>query len=145
MDRVIEQLQSHADIVIFDTAPVLPVSDSLVLGSKLDGVVLVVYAGETKKSAIKHTRELLDRARARTVGLVFNRVPQRKGGYYYYYYYYGGYYEEGPGAPEGAASRRERRKRRRTSPEEGAPATEARREDQRSATATHDSDEEESR
>ena len=41
----------------------------------------------------------LDRARARTLGLVFNRVPQRKGGYYYYYYYYyGGYYEDTPDA-----------------------------------------------
>jgi polysaccharide biosynthesis transport protein len=145
MDRVIEELQGYADIVIFDTAPVLPVSDSLVLGSKLDGVVLVVYAGETKKAAIKHTRELLDRARARTVGLVFNRVPQRKGGYYYYYYYYGGYYEEGPGAANGSSPRREKRKRRRTSPEEeGTPAAGARRESQRSATATHDSEEEES-
>jgi succinoglycan biosynthesis transport protein ExoP len=97
MDRIIEQLRDMADIVVFDTAPCIPVSDSIVLSSKLDGVILVVHAGETKKAAVKHTRELLDRARARTLGIVFNRVPQRKGGYYYYYYYYyGGYYDDGP-------------------------------------------------
>jgi len=109
MDRIIEQLRELADVVIFDTAPCIPVSDSIVLANKLDGVILVVHAGETKKAAVKHTREMLDRARARTLGLVFNRVPQRKGGYYYYYYYYyGGYYEDGPDAGRGRKKGRRR-------------------------------------
>src|SRR5207244_11986393 len=97
MDRIIEQLRDLADVVIFDTAPCIPVSDSIVLSSKLDGVILVVHAGETKKAAVKHTREMLDRAPARSPGLGFHRLPQRQGGYYYYYYYYyGGYYDAAP-------------------------------------------------
>lgn len=111
MDRIIETLRDMADVVVFDTAPCIPVSDSIVLSSKVDGVVVVIHAGETKKAAVKHTRDLLDRARARTLGLVFNKVPQRKGGYYYYYYYYyGGYYEDGPGEG-GRGARRKSRKR----------------------------------
>lgn len=110
MDRIIESLREIADIVIFDSAPCIPVSDSIVLSSKVDGVVLVVHAGETKKAAVKHTREMLDRARARTIGLVFNKVPQRSGGYYhYYYYYYGGYHDEGPS--ENGRGRRKNRRR----------------------------------
>jgi capsular exopolysaccharide synthesis family protein len=117
MDRLIEQLRDLADVVIFDSAPCIPVSDSIVLSPKVDGVVLVVHAGETKKAAVKHTREMLDRARARTLGIVFNRVPQRRGGYYYYYYYYyGGYYEEGA-EDRGRRGRRERRRAASQGPE----------------------------
>lgn len=138
MDRVIEQLREMADVVIFDTAPCIPVSDSIVLSSKVDGVVLVVHAGETKKAALKHTREMLDRARARTLGIVFNKVPQRKGGYYYYYYYYyGGYYEQDQ--HEGG---RGRGRRRRSSGGSGQPPASLPAES-RSANATHDSDQEE--
>jgi len=141
MDRIIEQLREMADVVIFDSAPCIPVSDSIVLASKVDGVVLVVHAGETKKAAIKHTREMLDRARARTIGLVFNRVPQRKGGYYYYYYYYyGGYYEET--ADEEGRAKKGRRRRQQPSGKPDESAALARRET-RSEQATHESDQEE--
>jgi polysaccharide biosynthesis transport protein len=96
-DQLIEQLEERADVVIFDTPPCMPVTDPLIVASRMDGVVLVLHVGRTKKGMIKHVRELLNRARARVVGVVFNQVEASKGGYYYYhyYYYYGdGYYSE---------------------------------------------------
>jgi len=97
-DHVIEQLEERADLVIFDTPPCMPVTDPLIVASRMDGVVLVLHVGKTKKGMIKHVQEMLSRARARVVGVIFNQVEHSKGGYYYYhyYYYYGdGYYSEG--------------------------------------------------
>jgi capsular exopolysaccharide synthesis family protein len=96
-DRVIEELEQRADVVIFDSPPCLPVTDPLIIAGRMDGVVLVLHTGHTKKAAIKHVEQLLGRARARIIGVVFNRVQQNRSGYYYqhYYYYYGdGYYAD---------------------------------------------------
>ncbi|HEU4751903.1 MAG TPA: polysaccharide biosynthesis tyrosine autokinase, partial [Armatimonadota bacterium] len=96
-DRVIEELETRADVVIFDSPPCAPVTDPLIISARMDGVILVIHTGHTKKAAIKHVEQLLARARARIVGCVFNRVEQNKGGYYYqhYYYHYGdGYYAD---------------------------------------------------
>ncbi len=43
--------------------------------------------GEAKKAEVKHSKELFDRAHARTVGLIFNKISESSSGYYYYYYY----------------------------------------------------------
>ena len=62
--------------------------------SRMDAVILVVNAGQTRRGAIRHTVELLRRTRARIVGAVFNKVDAKKGGYYYYYYKGDGYYSD---------------------------------------------------
>lgn len=96
-DTLLEELDELADVVIFDSPPCIPVTDPLIVASRVDGVVLVLLVGQTRKAAVKHAQELLQRARARVIGVVFNRVNQRKTGYYYYYNYYytaDGYYAE---------------------------------------------------
>jgi polysaccharide biosynthesis transport protein len=95
-DLLVEQVEERADVVIFDTPPCLPVSDPLIVASRMDGVVMVLYMGQTKKAAIKYAIEMLTRARARIVGVVFNQVSAGKGGsYHQFYYYYGdGYYAD---------------------------------------------------
>jgi polysaccharide biosynthesis transport protein len=95
MAAVIGELRGIADIVIFDTPPCLPVTDAQVLATKVEGVLLVAEMGEAKKAEVKHAKELFDRAHARTVGLIFNKISESSGGYYYYYYYRrGGYAPE---------------------------------------------------
>jgi len=96
-DHLLEELDERADIVIFDSPPCIPVTDPLIIASRMDGVVLVLQVGQTRKAAVKHAQELLLRARARVIGVVFNRVQQRKAGYYYYHNYYytaDGYYSD---------------------------------------------------
>jgi capsular exopolysaccharide synthesis family protein len=92
-DEVIRELEEQCDVVLFDSPPCIPVTDPLIIAARMDGVVLVLHQGQTKKGAIKHVEELLARARARLIGVIFNRVQQGKGGYYYYHYYY--YYGDG--------------------------------------------------
>lgn len=87
MDAVLEDLQGEADIVIVDSPPILSTADSQVLSAKVDGVVYVMQLGRVPKSSVQRAFELLKQANASVVGVVFNKVEQKKdkayGGYYY--------------------------------------------------------------
>ena len=93
---LIKELSERYDRVIFDTPPVAPVTDAALLSSMVDGVILVVRAGETKKDLLRKSVDHLDNVRANIVGVVLNNVDpkNRRTGYYYNYYYqrYGEYY-----------------------------------------------------
>jgi len=91
MMDLIEEMKGKADVVILDTPPTIPVTDSQVMASKVDGVILVVEAGQTRKHAVKHARDLLDQTHGRLLGVVLNKIEQGSKGYYYHYYYRGGY------------------------------------------------------
>ncbi|MBM3459869.1 MAG: CpsD/CapB family tyrosine-protein kinase, partial [Armatimonadetes bacterium] len=92
-DRVVDYLEEIADVVIYDTTPCTPVTDPLVIARQMDGVILVVYMGQTRKGSVKQALELLGRSRARLLGLVYNRARHPGNGYYGYGYY--GYYGYG--------------------------------------------------
>ncbi len=84
MGEVIEALLTHADILLFDTPPIIAVSDAAILSSKVDGVLLVISAGKTSRDHAKKARSLLDKAHARIVGAVLNNVKLDSSiGYYY--------------------------------------------------------------
>ena len=85
--NLVEKLTEQADIVIFDSPPVLVAADAPILASQMDGTILVVETGETKKAAARETSRLLQQARANVLGIAFNKMRARDGGYYYYYQY----------------------------------------------------------
>jgi len=94
-----QDLQALADIVIWDTPPVLAAADAQVLSANVDGVLFVLQHGMTKKSAFRHATQVLKQARANILGIVFNRIdPQGKRDehYYSYYQYYQSYTTDGP-------------------------------------------------
>lgn len=92
MTSLTEVLKQQFDYVLFDTPPVLAVSDAMVLDSNIDGMILVVWGEKTSKEALKQAKEKLDLLNIRTLGVVINNINIRKHGYYYshYYYQYGG-------------------------------------------------------
>jgi capsular exopolysaccharide synthesis family protein len=108
--QILAELKDEADVVLFDSPPCLPVTDPVILAAQVDGVVLVIGAGSTRKFDVHHTISLLENARANLIGFVLNRVETSKRGYYYYSYYYRQYGDYGP-TEEGE---RRSRKRRRT-------------------------------
>jgi len=75
MEQAIAALTSHADVVIFDAPPVVSATDAVVLGTKVDGVLLVVSAGRTKREHAQRAKELLERVHIRIVGTVLNNAP----------------------------------------------------------------------
>ncbi|MFN3647989.1 MAG: GumC family protein [Armatimonadota bacterium] len=91
-DSVLERLEAEADIVVVDSPPCMPVTDPLILAGRMDGVLLVLRVGQTRRGAIRHVSDLLHRAHARILGVVYNRISTERGSSYYYqnYYYYHG-------------------------------------------------------
>ena len=75
MEAAIATLKSRADVVLFDAPPVIAVTDAAVLGTKVDGVLLVVRAGRTRREHAQRAKELLERAHVRIVGAVLNDAP----------------------------------------------------------------------
>jgi capsular exopolysaccharide synthesis family protein len=83
---MLDELRKRADYVVVDTAPILAAPETSVVAAAVDGVLLVVDVGMSKRRTIVAARDQLAKATARVVGLVLNRVaPQR--GYYYAYPY----------------------------------------------------------
>lgn len=94
MVTLIERLKEEADVVLFDTPPSLAVTDSSVLASQTDGVVIVAQWGHTRRSYAEQTATRLRQVGANIIGVVFNQLRPGRGRYYYYYYsHYGGGYE----------------------------------------------------
>jgi succinoglycan biosynthesis transport protein ExoP len=87
MGAVIEELKAQVDTVLLDSPPVLAVADALILGTRVDGVLLVNDVGRTRRGEARQGAEEFRRVRANLLGVVLNRLPRRRGGYYYHYYY----------------------------------------------------------
>ncbi|MBL4901143.1 MAG: polysaccharide biosynthesis tyrosine autokinase [Desulfocapsa sp.] len=83
-------LQKKFDVVIVDSSPIVPASDALLLSQHVDGVVLVIKAGETNRTIVKDAAQQLTTAGANILGVLLNSADMTKGSYYkYYQQYYG--------------------------------------------------------
>ena len=71
---LLEGLESQFDMIFFDSPPVIPFTDSAVLSSNVDGIILVVKARETRREVVRRAKDLLNKSEDRLVGVVFNRV-----------------------------------------------------------------------
>jgi len=91
MDDFIASVSDHYDIILFDAPPVLGLADSVVLGTKVDGILLVVSAQQVSQDAVREATRRFRLVRAPIVGGVLNQVTADSGGYGYngqYYYQY---------------------------------------------------------
>lgn len=102
MGHLVERLTGAADIVIFDSPPVLAVTDAAVMGRQVDGVLLVADAGHTREHALAGATVELQKTGTNLLGVALNRLDTRRGGYQYYYYYY---YSEEEGGRRRSQSR----------------------------------------
>ncbi|MEW6230758.1 MAG: CpsD/CapB family tyrosine-protein kinase [Chloroflexota bacterium] len=84
MGEIIAFLKDQADLVLFDAPPIIAVTDAAVLASKVDGVLLVVNAGKTKRDLARRAKLLLDKVNANVLGVVLNNVKLEASLYRYY-------------------------------------------------------------
>jgi capsular exopolysaccharide synthesis family protein len=84
---LLDEFSKEYDLVILDAPPVLGFSESLQMAIAVDGVVVVGYAGETKRKAIGSVLSALNRIRANVIGLVLNQVKKDTSDQYSYSYY----------------------------------------------------------
>ena len=96
MGELIDALTREADVVIFDSPPLLGVSDASILASRLDGTILVVDSNRTRAGALKHAVELLRRGHATVWGVILNKLRAFEGSQYYYDSSYRAYTEPVP-------------------------------------------------
>ena len=85
MRAILERAKEQYDLVIFDTPPVLAVTDAQIMADFVDGAMLVVRSKVTELDAATKAVEALKPAKARLLGTVLND-REKKGSNYYYYY-----------------------------------------------------------
>ncbi|HOI44087.1 MAG TPA: polysaccharide biosynthesis tyrosine autokinase [Candidatus Aminicenantes bacterium] len=91
MTYLVEYFKQFFDYILFDTPPLLPFSDAIILGQKIDGVILVAWGNKTPREALQQAKDKLDAHEIKCVGVILNSVNIKEHGSYYAHYhrYYG--------------------------------------------------------
>lgn len=84
MKDLLSEAYGMYDLVIFDTSPILPVTDAQVMANQCDASVLVVRSSSTEKDAALKAKQALDSAQGKLLGVVLNDKEQNGSEYYYY-------------------------------------------------------------
>jgi capsular exopolysaccharide synthesis family protein len=98
--EVLLDLAERADVVLLDSAPLLPVADGVVLSNKVDGMLVVVRASTIRRPVLTELQRVLTACPAAKLGFVLTGSDEGEG--YGYGYGYGGYAAPVPGRPEQA-------------------------------------------
>ena len=84
MTNLIEEMKEQYDLVIFDSPPILAVTDAQILSAKVDGTVFVIPAGDVKADEVYQASERLKNVNAKVLGTILNKVEPNADTYYYY-------------------------------------------------------------
>ena len=87
MQRFLNELKRHYDCIILDTPPVLAVTDAQILSRNVDGMILVIRAGRTKKEIVIKAKKQIENVGGKIIGTILNAVDSKNGRNNYYYYY----------------------------------------------------------
>ncbi len=91
MTKLLDDLKERFDVILIDAPPILAVTDSQIVATKSDGVILVIDSGKVKRDMAIKAKANLEHVKARILGVVLNNMDRKNAESYYYYYY---------GAPE---------------------------------------------
>jgi non-specific protein-tyrosine kinase len=91
MRAILAELLERVDLVVIDSPPLQAVTDAAVLSSLVDGTILVVAAGKTRRGSLVRGRDALQRVGANVLGALLNGVSEGmdSGGAFAYFGYYG--------------------------------------------------------
>ncbi len=93
MSKLVDRLESEWDLVLFDSPPIVAVTDASMISGEIDSIVLVVKAGQTERSAVDRALDTIRNVKAPLIGAILNGASQESlGGKYAYYYSYYNYY-----------------------------------------------------
>jgi protein-tyrosine kinase len=85
LKNLVSLLREKYDYVIFDSPPIIPVTDAGLLGAQTDGVIMVVQAERTQKGVLKHSESLILQAQAKLLGYILTNIQYHIPGYIYRY------------------------------------------------------------
>jgi capsular exopolysaccharide synthesis family protein len=93
MSTLVDQLEKEWDMILFDSPPIVAVTDASMISSEIDAIVMVVKAGQTDRSAVDRALDTIKNVKAPLIGVVLNGAnPETLAGKYSYYYSYYNYY-----------------------------------------------------
>ena len=84
MTAFLEEMKNYFDYIVLDTPPLQAVTDAQVLSTKVDGSLIVVRAGVTKKDAVHNAVSIIKKVKGNIIGTVLNVAETKKDKYYYY-------------------------------------------------------------
>jgi succinoglycan biosynthesis transport protein ExoP len=92
LHQILKEAGEKYDLVIVDSPPLLGFAEPLQMAAVVDGVVVVMLAGQTNRNAVNSVLSSLKRLRAHVIGVALNEVSEQMSDRYYYYGYHGKYY-----------------------------------------------------
>lgn len=93
MSNLVDRLESEWDMVLFDSPPIVAVTDSSMISSEIDALLMVVKAGQTDRSAVDRALDTISNVKSPLIGAILNGAnPETLAGKYSYYYSYYNYY-----------------------------------------------------
>lgn len=93
MQELIKSLKARYDYVLFDTPPIMGISDASIIAGETDGALLVVQYRKYPRVISTRARQMIENAGGRILGVVLNNINVMRDDYYYYYHsYYSHYY-----------------------------------------------------
>jgi len=124
MEQLLKELRKRYTRIVIDSPPITAVTDSAIISRHVDGVVLVIRAGDTVREVAKNSLNQLLAVGAPILGGVLNAVDIGRDKYYYYYYYQYYNYYYGDDGEKKKVRRKKRRKKRSKSAYYGGYGTE---------------------
>jgi len=88
MKEFIAQAKKNFDAVVFDSPPLVAVTDAAVLAAQSDGAIQVIWAGHTSRKVIEFGKEKVESIGAKVIGVILNNMKVTRSGYYYPQYYH---------------------------------------------------------
>ena len=84
MTAFLEEMKKHFDYIVLDTPPLQAVTDAQILSTKVDGTLIVVRSGVTKKDVVNNAVSIIKKVNGNIIGTVLNAAENNKNTYYYY-------------------------------------------------------------
>jgi capsular exopolysaccharide synthesis family protein len=99
--RLVGEMKFYYDLIVVDAAPIIPVSDPMLLAPVVDGVLMVVRAGATQRDVVRRAKEIIGGATSRLLGVVLNNAENSLPYYFDQGYYGYDYGQKTPGTGKG--------------------------------------------
>jgi capsular exopolysaccharide synthesis family protein len=104
--ELITTLKTRYDRIVFDSPPIIGVSDASVLVSSVDGAVLLIQHRRNPQSMVLRAQQIVTSLKTPLIGVVLNQVPHNAGGDYSYYTDNYAYYSDATNAKSQRKSER---------------------------------------
>ncbi len=93
MSALVDKLEGEWDMILFDSPPIVAVTDASMISAEIDAIAMVVKAGQTDRAAVDRALDTISNVKAPLIGAILNGAnPETLAGKYSYYYSYYNYY-----------------------------------------------------